>query len=105
MREISRITGHDFRTVQKYAYCDDWNETAKPNVDPKSFPVLGPYIPIVDQWLEADRKIPRKQRHTAKRIFDRLKEEYGFTGGYTSVKVYVRMKSGLYGCSRMAISR
>ena len=95
LREISRITGHDFRTVQKYAYCDDWNDTAEPNVDPKSFPVLGPYIPIVDQWLEADRKVPRKQRHTAKRIFDRLKEEHGFTGGYTSVKVYVRMKKQL----------
>jgi transposase len=33
---------------------------------------------------------PAKQRHTAKRIFERLKEEHGFTGGYTIVKEYVR---------------
>jgi transposase len=33
---------------------------------------------------------PLKQRHTAKRIFDRLKKEFGFTGGYTIVKEYVR---------------
>ena len=33
---------------------------------------------------------PRKQRHTTKRIFERLKDEYGFDGGYTTVKDYVR---------------
>ena len=40
--------------------------------------------------LEDDKQRPPKQRHTAKRIFDRLKEEHGFTGGYTIVKDYVR---------------
>ena len=95
LREISRITGHDFRTVKKYACQEDWNEVAEPEIEPKSFPVLGPYIPIVDAWLEADRRVPRKQRHTAKRIFDRLKDEHGYPGGYTSVKVYVRMKKHL----------
>ena len=95
LREISRITGHDFRTVQKYAYQDDWNEPSLPDTEPKSYPVLGPYIPIVDTWLEEDRKVPRKQRHTAKRIWDRLKEEHGFPGGYTSVKEYVRLKKHL----------
>lgn len=92
LREISRITGHDFRTVQKYAHCDDWNESSIPDIEPKRYPVLGPYIPIVDEWLEQDRKVPKKQRHTAKRIYDRLKTEHGYPGGYTSVKEYVRMK-------------
>ena len=32
----------------------------------------------------------RKQRHTAKRIFERLRDQYGFDGGYTTVKDYVR---------------
>lgn len=95
LREISRITGHDFRTVQKYAYCDDWNETTLPDIEPKRYPVLGPFIPIVDDWLEEDRKIPKKQRHTAKRIYDRLKDEHGYPGGYTSVKEYVRLKKHL----------
>ena len=40
--------------------------------------------------LEADAKVPRKQRHTAKRIFERLRDEYGFDGQHTIVKDYVR---------------
>ena len=47
---------------------------------------------IIDQILTDDRERPRKQRHTAQRIFDRLRDEYGFTGGYTTVKDYVREK-------------
>ena len=95
LREISRITGRDFRTVRKYATRDDWNDTALPDIEPKNYPVLGPYIPIVDIWLAEDRKLPMKQRHTAKRIYDRLKDEYGYPGGYTSVKEYVRLKKHL----------
>ena len=46
---------------------------------------------IIDQWLKEDLlKQLRKQRHTAKRIFDRLRAEHGFSGGYTIVKDYVR---------------
>ena len=95
LREISRITGHNFRTVKKYACCDDWNETKLPDIEPKSYPVLGSYIGVIDSWLEQDRKVPKKQRHTAKRIYDRLKDEYGYPGGYTSVKEYIRMKKHL----------
>ena len=40
--------------------------------------------------LEEDKTRPAKQRHTVKRIFDRLKEEHGFSGGYSIVKDYVR---------------
>ena len=53
-------------------------------------PKLDPFIPIIEGWLEADRTMPRKQRHTAKRVFDRLREECGFTGGYTIIKDYIR---------------
>ena len=52
-------------------------------------PKLDPFTEI-DRILEDDRTSHRKQRHTAKRIFDRLRDEYGFTGGYTIVKDYVR---------------
>src|SRR3546814_9008642 len=34
--------------------------------------------------------VPRKQRHSAKRVFDRLRTEHGFTGGYTIIKDYIR---------------
>jgi transposase len=53
-------------------------------------PKLGPWLGVIDAILEADKQMPAKQRHTAKRIFDRLKEEHQFTGGYTIVKDYVR---------------
>ncbi|GHV48648.1 hypothetical protein FACS189499_08480 [Clostridia bacterium] len=53
---------------------------------------MGEYIKVIDSWLEQDEKEPRKQRHTVKRIFERLKSEYGFTGSYPSVKRYVSQK-------------
>ena len=48
------------------------------------------YTGVIDCILEDDNQVPRKQRHTAKRIFDRLRDEYGLCGGYTTVKDYVR---------------
>ena len=45
--------------------------------------VLAPVLPIIHEILEADRNAPKKQRHTAKRIFERLKAEYGYLGGKT----------------------
>ncbi len=53
-------------------------------------PKLGPWLGVIDAILTEDKQHPRKQHHTAKRIFERLKEEHGFTGGYTIVKDYVR---------------
>ena len=53
-------------------------------------PKLGPWLGVIDQILKEDESGPKKQRHTAKRIWDRLKDEHGFTGGYTIVKDYVR---------------
>jgi transposase len=55
-------------------------------------PKLDQWTGIIDQILEEDKARPRKQRHTAKRIFDRLKEEHRFAGGYTIVKDYVRLR-------------
>ena len=51
---------------------------------------LGTVLPIIHQILEEDRQAPKKQRHTAKRIFERLRDEYGFQGGKTVVKDAVR---------------
>ena len=45
---------------------------------------------MIDAILEEDKTKPAKQRHTAKRIFDRLRAEHAFPGGYTIVKDYVR---------------
>jgi Transposase and inactivated derivatives len=53
-------------------------------------PKLDGFTEIIDQWLRDDVGQHRKQRHTAKRVFDRLRDEHGFTGGYTIIKDYVR---------------
>ena len=53
-------------------------------------PKLEPYVGVIDQLLEEDKVAPKKQRHTVKRIHERLRAEYGFRGGYTIVKDYVR---------------
>ncbi|MDH3371620.1 MAG: IS21 family transposase [Gammaproteobacteria bacterium] len=52
-------------------------------------PKLDPFVGIIDQILETDTKRPKKQRHTSKRIFERLRDEHGFVGGITIVKDYV----------------
>ena len=53
-------------------------------------PKLDPYRGVIDRILEDDRSLPKKQRHTAKRIYERLRAEHGFSGKYTIVKDYVR---------------
>ncbi len=58
--------------------------------EPPKRPKLDPFTSIIDSILEDDRTAPKKQRHTAKRIFDRLRDEHGFAGGQTIVKDYVR---------------
>jgi transposase len=92
LREIARQTKKDFRTVKKYAYQYNWNPTVQPKMSPEDYPILGGYIPTINQWLEQDRREPRKQRHTIKRIWHRLRDECGFTGSYSSVKRYVVRK-------------
>jgi hypothetical protein len=49
-------------------------------------PKLGPWLGVIEAILEDDQHQPKKQRHTAKRIFDRLRTEHGYSGGYTIVK-------------------
>jgi transposase len=60
-------------------------------------PKLGAYRPLVDAWLEADREAPRKQRHTAKRIWRRLVDEHGADVGETTVRDYVRARKRAMG--------
>ena len=87
-REASRVFGLDRKTVRKMLSFSvpPGYRRGKPPRRPK----LGPFTGIIDRILEDDRTSHHKQRHTAKRIFDRLRDEYGFTGGYTIVKDYVR---------------
>lgn len=52
-------------------------------------PRLGPYLELIDGWLEGDREAPRKQRHTARRIFERLVTEHGAAVSERTVRHYV----------------
>jgi transposase len=55
-------------------------------------PKLEPYTGIIDQILHQDTHQPKKQRHTVKRIFERLRQEHNYSGGYTTIKDYVRQQ-------------
>jgi len=55
-------------------------------------PKLDAWVGTIDQILDQDKTRSKKQRHTAKRIFERLRDEHGYTGGYTIVKDYVRLR-------------
>ncbi len=50
---------------------------------------IDPYVGWIEEVLKADRNVPKKQRHTAKRIYQRLGREKGYQGGYTAVKEVV----------------
>ncbi len=84
----SRRLGIDRKTVSKMLAFSvpPGYRRGKPPARPK----LDPFTGIIDRILEEDRLAPRKQRHTAKRIHERLRDEHGFEGGYTIVKDYVR---------------
>ena len=76
LRKIAEETGHDFKTVQKYVNQQDFNVTPeKRKVIPKK---IDRYKDEIMAWLVADLEMPRKQRHTGKRVYDRLQEKYGY---------------------------
>jgi len=57
--------------------------------EPRPKPRIGPYLERIAQIIEEDKALPKKQRHTAKRIYERIRE-MGYEGGYTQVKETVR---------------
>ena len=87
-REAARVYGLHRDTVRKmlkYSVPPGYRREQAP-----SRPKLDPYKGVIDQILEHDQGLPKKQRHTARRIFDRLTDEHGFLGKYTIVKDHVR---------------
>ena len=92
LREITRQTGYAFETVKKYIEREDFSPEIKPKQ--KRDGKLNPYKHHIDEWLEKDKQVKRKQRHTAKRVYDRLKELYGdeFKVSDRSVRKYMAMK-------------
>ena len=86
-REAARIFGINRRTVEKmlmFSIPPGYRRDKEIRC-----PKLDGFTGIIDQILEADKLVPKKQRHTSKRIFERLRDEYHFTGGITIVKDYI----------------
>ncbi len=88
IREVSRVFGPHRDTVRKmlaYSVPPGYQRQTPPRR-----PKLEPFTGVIDHILDEDHQVPKKQRHTAKRIFERLRDEYGFDGQYTIIKDYVR---------------
>src|SRR5438105_12020253 len=86
-REAARQFGIDPRTVAKmltFSVPPGYRRRRPP-----ARPKLDPFTGIIDDRLTQDEGRPRKQRHTSKRIFERLRDEHGYAGGITIVKDYV----------------
>lgn len=87
IRQIARDTGHSKNTVKK-ALKEEYGGYSSRKAQP--YPVLAPYLNIIDRWLKGDKDKPKKQRHTAKRVYDRLCYEHGFQGSDRTVRKHVR---------------
>jgi transposase len=87
VRQIARRYGHSRRKVRQVL------EEAEPRpytlVKGRPAPRLGPYKAWIGQILIADEQAPVKQRHTAAKLFRRLRDEQGYAGGYDQVRRYV----------------
>ena len=80
--QIARRLHVDRGTVAKYADMEDCSP--KPKADRRYGSKIDPYAHLVDEWLEADRLLPRKQRHTIRRVHDRLLAETDYDGEYST---------------------
>ena len=87
-REACKKYNLNFRTIQKilsHAEPPGYCQTAT-----RDKPTIGSFVPIIHEILKADKQVHKKQRHTGKRIFDRLCSEHGYTGGITVVRDEIR---------------
>ena len=87
--EIARRLRLSRNTVAKYADMEDLSPEPPAPAD-RPHPAIDPHAAWIDGVLEADLGAPRKQRHTAKRIYDRLVEERRYEGSYSAVQRHVR---------------
>jgi hypothetical protein len=85
--ELARQTGHSRNTIKKAIRGEPWGYKER---ESQNSPVLGPYQTIIDGWLKNDQEQPKKQRHTSRRVFNRLVAEHGFAGGESTIRRYVR---------------
>jgi len=86
-RDVARELGHSRKTIAK----------ALVHASPPGYqmgverrcPVMDAYRAVIEQWLESDKTAPPKQRHTAQRIYERLRDEHQFTGNEGTARRFV----------------
>src|SRR5262245_54790195 len=78
----------NFRTIRKLVHQPE--PTPYQSSQPRPRPVLGPFLSVIEQILDDDQHAPAKQRHTARRIYDRLRDEHGYRGCASVVRDAVR---------------
>lgn len=88
---IARAVGASEPTVRKYARMEDLSPEPPRRREHES-EVLAPYEETIDSWLDDDCRNWRKQRHTATRVYVRLRDEEGYTGSYSTVQRYVKRR-------------
>lgn len=86
--EISKETGVNPKTIRKYLSQEDFSPV--PPVVQEQPSKLDPFKPVIQEWLDEDKKHWRKQHHTAWRVYKRLIEEQGYTGSYSVVQRYMK---------------
>ena len=67
-------------------------------------PAIDPYVEVIDSWLLADREVPRKQRHTARRVWQRLVAEHGASVAEVTVSRYVARRRAELGLDRVQVA-
>ena len=89
-REIARRLGVSRSAVAKYSRQEDFSPAPTATGIRSRVSVMTGFEHVVEQWLVDDQRQPRKQRHTAQRVFDRLVAEHGYLGSYSAVQRFVR---------------
>ncbi len=97
IRQIRRETGHHRTTIRKALAGTE--PRYRRQKEPRA-PVMDPVAKIVERWLLGDRQQPRKQRHTARRVYTRLVQEHQFAGAEVSVRRWVREWKAAHGWGR-----
>lgn len=86
-RDVARELGHSRKTVAKALV-----HASPPGyqmAQERKCPVMDRFRPVIEQWMESDRTAPPKQRHSAQRMFERLRDEHQFTGDAGTVRRFV----------------
>ena len=84
---VSKELHHSKKTIRKmleHPVPPEFNRK-----EPHKRHVVGPFEDVITFWLQTDKKIHKKQRHHAKKVFERLRDEYDYKGSYSAIKRFI----------------